>query len=318
MVVLVIAIWNIQAAHLAEIAALKAAHALQLSVAHANAQAPAAQPASGCHFALRVKEKTFKETVAKLDTLRTMGHFGMGSDCPASHQFGWRQPRLIPNVVGSYCEPWWRREAITLVDALLDPGMTGIEWGSGTSSRWLVARLKMLHVVEANKKYADMLLESMKGAGLSHRVKTYVHSYHDAQYIDVNVTDVDFVSVDGRERNRAWRRAVGGLAKSNGAVIVWDNSNRARYQGDLAAAPKHWLRFDTHFPWADDVPIPRDWAAPGLTLPWQRAQEAGPAGIPAMNRSHVNRWLAKDEIRTTVFLTRTLECAEASEASPGF
>ena len=68
----------------------------------------------------------------------------------------------------------------------------------------------------------------MKGAGLSHRVKTYVHDYHDPQYIDVdiNVSEVDFVSVDGRERNRAWRRAVGGLAKSNGAVIVWDNSNR--------------------------------------------------------------------------------------------
>ena len=155
-----IVIWNLQAAHLAEIAALKAAHALQLSVAHADAQAAADQPASACPFVVRVKEKVFKETVAKLDTLRAMGHFGMGSDCPASHQFGWRQPRLVPNVVGSHCEPWWRREAITLVDALLDPGMTGIEWGSGTSSRWLVARLQMLHVVEANKKYADMLLVS--------------------------------------------------------------------------------------------------------------------------------------------------------------
>ena len=135
--------------HLAEMATLQVAHKVELRAAVAGAAAQPhqlsqqtdvqgrsialASPGSGaCPI---FKEKVFRDTVAQLDTLRAMGHFGMGSDCPASHQFGWRQPRLFPNIVGSYCEPWWRREAISLVDRLLDTSMTGIEYGSGTSSR---------------------------------------------------------------------------------------------------------------------------------------------------------------------------------------
>ena len=48
----------------------------------------------------------------------------------------------------------------------------------------------------------------MKGAGLSHRVQTHIAPKNELPDTDFGVKEVDFVSIDGRERSRVWRRVI--------------------------------------------------------------------------------------------------------------
>lgn len=55
--------------------------------------------------------------------------------------------------VGTLCEPWLVRHAITALDQLLEPHHRGLEWSSGSSTLWNLVRLAGLHTVEHEKEW---------------------------------------------------------------------------------------------------------------------------------------------------------------------
>ena len=57
-------------------------------------------------------------------------------------------PRKPPHLQGTKCEPWIDRGVITVLDHILQPYMRGLEYGAGSSSRWLLARLGSLVSIE--------------------------------------------------------------------------------------------------------------------------------------------------------------------------
>ena len=57
---------------------------------------------------------------------------------------------LSAELMGTVCEPWLARPAVTLLHELLLPGNArALEWGSGSSSAWLLAgRVRSLLSIE--------------------------------------------------------------------------------------------------------------------------------------------------------------------------
>jgi hypothetical protein len=57
-------------------------------------------------------------------------------------------------------EPWISQGAVRFLDANLDRAGAGIEWGSGRSTTWFVARLARLTSVEYDPGWAETVLGS--------------------------------------------------------------------------------------------------------------------------------------------------------------
>lgn len=222
--------------------------------------------------------------------------------CPDDQgQGSWRQPDMVPVVVGSKCEPWWRRDVVELVGSLLGPQMVGVEFGGGSSSIWLVQRLAFLHTVDHAPEWRDYMLAKVNKYAEPSRFRLHVvdrgscpgnrcrdptagDRYAGVEFGLAN-RSVDVVVVDGRHRGKCLKRALA-LLKPVGGILIFDNSDRAtsNYISGLEAVPDHWRRFDSFAPW------PRD------------------GTIDESIRANVNFWITRDNLKTTVFVSRLESC----------
>ncbi len=165
------------------------------------------------------------------------------------------------NLTGSVWEPWLTRDSIVLVESLLarfhvSKGV-GLEWGAGTSSKWLLERVGFLFSIEHDSKWGPLTKEYVEqfpellskwslqvipptregdkkfvGKGRSR----FFEKYSQAKNVPDNI---NFILVDGRARNACLRTAVKKLIKKNG-VLVLDNSDRKRY--DHSIVPSNWKK----------------------------------------------------------------------------
>lgn len=219
--------------------------------------------------------------------------------CPDGQQTKvWRQP-IGSEIIGNKCEPWWRRDAISLVSSLLQPWMIGLEFGGGSSSMWLAQRIAYLHIIEGDKDWADVLTDSLSkyvydGPNRSqvyyedYKTQPLRYSYPILKRLGRQEAEgtFDVVVVDGRLRVMGVEQAVK-MLKESGAVLILDNSNRARYKDAFRYIPKHWRRFDS---------VPPD-QLEGLY-----------ADSPHQYFRETQNWVTRDEIITTVFLSRSIQC----------
>jgi len=284
--------------------------------------------------------RAFKSAVATVTRLRERGDAipGVARCLPEDIQWGWRQPGLSPVVMGNKCEPWWRREVIFIVDQVLralssgknvvaskaDKGrddvfqkqstpqvpqnenstLVGAEWGSGTSSLWLMRRLRKLHVAETEEKWLSSLRDSAASVGVGERLSGHVAPRQEQAQINFELgapNSLDLVSVDGRDRVSSLQRAVRGLLKENAGLLLLDNSDRSRYRSVFDgphAVPKQWLRYSAPIPW------PERWSLSpgGLAAP-----EYGWNGNTT--REKTKHWIERDNLETTVWLSLTEACA---------
>lgn len=128
--------------------------------------------------------------------------------------------------------PWLTYPSLDFFSALITPGMSVFEYGSGNSTLWWGKRVARLVSCEHDKEwYASLkklvansdinadttcLLRRCKG-GSSEYGSEILH-YRDA---------FDILVIDGRDRVGCARNGLGSLRA--GGVIVWDNSDRDRY-----------------------------------------------------------------------------------------
>jgi hypothetical protein len=167
--------------------------------------------------------------------------------------------------------PWWTYPAIDEVDAFL-AARSGdariFEYGSGASSVWLGRRAKEVHSVEHSGEFDDFLrpaLAEVPSVHLRHveapqrgeaaRVQSQRFGHEGLDFADyvASIDDVggqfDLVVVDGRARAACLRQAIPHLAPDG--VIVFDNSNRSRYQEAILTSG---LAATRHRGWVPSLP----------------------------------------------------------------
>jgi Methyltransferase domain len=150
--------------------------------------------------------------------------------------------------------PWWVYSAIDRVDAYLgdrDGKARVFEYGSGASTIWLARRAGEVHSVEHHAGFASLMagkVVEFPHVSLLHvppvtvtsgapRTPSRRHGHKNLDFTDyVNAIDgidgeFDLIVIDGRAREACLRHAADRLAQDG--VIVFDNTNRRRYQGSL-------------------------------------------------------------------------------------
>ncbi|PSC69551.1 glycosyl transferase [Micractinium conductrix] len=187
--------------------------------------------------------------------------------CPDALKIGARPARHTPDLVGTTCEPWLSRHAITLLHMLLAPGTAkALEWSTGSSTAWLLAgHVRSLVSIEHYAGWAKGVteqLESVFGASFLKDRWTLHHvppepanstlmedsdvffEYVDAAFLGPDqLMSFDFVSIDGRARAACFTRALR-LLHPHGGVLLLDNAERSYYADGIAQVPRHWLRYE--------------------------------------------------------------------------
>lgn len=222
--------------------------------------------------------------------------------CPEKYSIGTRTTpgQVIPEYVGNTCEPWVARFALILLDRLLDPDMHCLEWSTGSSTLWVLMRVKHLISIEHHAQWADRVAKQLskifspkdlkrrwelhaveplpntseKGPDKEDPIK--FKKYIEADFLPTAGGVYDYISVDGRARVHCLKRALP-LLKPEGGILMLDNSEREWYADAFAAVPDHWLKFEDYVNTGERTTI---WVS---CLPGKcgEPESAGPAAIQA-------------------------------------
>lgn len=191
------------------------------------------------------------------------------TECPERFSIGFRTTpgQIIPQFVGNTCEPWIARFALIFLDRLLDTEMKGLEWSTGSSTQWVLMRVKSLISIEHHAKWSTNVaaalarifpekflsdrwqlhaiepLPGTKEKGPDKEDPVKFKDYIEASFLPLEGGMYDYISVDGRARVPCFKRALP-LLKPEGGILLLDNSERVQYADAFAVVPKHWLRFD--------------------------------------------------------------------------
>lgn len=153
--------------------------------------------------------------------------------------------------------PWITDEAIAILDDLLQPSFTGLEFGSGGSTAWCAQRIGSLISVEANDGWYAEVVRRLATAGVqnvsyhlaSSDVLGFGSDAHRSAYVDVRPdlapNSLDFVFVDGDYRDHSALRGLSLLKP--GGMIVLDNASL-------------YLPNDSRTPWKVSAPASAEWA----------------------------------------------------------
>lgn len=89
--------------------------------------------------------------VAAVGEVRRLAESGgcVVQHCPDAVGSGLRPLPYTPHAFGNRCEPLWNRGAVEVVRQLVGADWRGLEWHTGSSTSWLLARLGHLTSIEA-------------------------------------------------------------------------------------------------------------------------------------------------------------------------
>lgn len=130
-------------------------------------------------------------------------------------------------------EPWITREAVSFLDKFLNKNMIAVEFGSGSSTRWIANRVHKLISVENDPQWYKEVLEDIKDLQNVEYILSPFDEYFNEEEKNKCVNIViekhpdemfDFVLVDGRLRTRTIL-ANSSRVKSNG-ILMLDNVER--------------------------------------------------------------------------------------------
>lgn len=133
------------------------------------------------------------------------------------------------DLFGGPTEPWITRQAVNFLDKFLTKDMVAVEFGSGSSTRWIADRVKFLISIENDKQWYNEVNEDIKElTNIEYKLVEYdennVESKIKAADAIHNLTNIDFLLIDGRLRVRTI------LTNFNkvkiGGVLMLDNAER--------------------------------------------------------------------------------------------
>lgn len=140
---------------------------------------------------------------------------------------GWRESVYQKASVDQQGEaiPWITYPALAFIEPRLHTEMAIFEYGSGNSTIWWAKHVAQVvsceHDAIWHRKMVPLLPENVQ----------YIYAELNDGYPEVILQyqrEFDIVVIDGRKRVQCVRNAMGAM-KPDG-VIIWDNTNRDRYQ----------------------------------------------------------------------------------------
>jgi putative hydrolase of HD superfamily len=148
-------------------------------------------------------------------------------------------------------------EAQRRITALLQPGATCLEYGSGLSTLWLAERCRRLYSVESDLVWYEKIEHALSRRGYRH--VTYRLQPDPADYVAFPADEAgepfDFVLVDGFERARTLRQGLTWL-KPNGWLFL-DDTDRSAYDAGNAASRQvllaHVQQHGGELTWLNDL-----------------------------------------------------------------
>jgi hypothetical protein len=142
---------------------------------------------------------------------------------------GWlrsRQERMPVDAEGGPM-PWYTYAAIAFLEARIDPSFCVFEYGSGNSTLWWAARTHSVNSVEHSEAWAAKMQTRLpENARVRHAPLDGSSIYANAAALSNQEYDV--IVVDGVDRVRCAYFGLSALAPEG--IVIWDNSDRDRYQ----------------------------------------------------------------------------------------
>ncbi|MHA1337446.1 MAG: hypothetical protein ACTSPW_17170 [Promethearchaeota archaeon] len=150
-------------------------------------------------------------------------------------------PENIKNIIyytpirtkysGNPNEPWFTRDAITILKGLIKRDFIGFEFGTGGSTIWVSKRINHLISIEHSSYWYYKLKNKIKKKKL-HNVDLYFVPRTNNKYANF-ITKFpdnyfDLILIDGRDRVECIKNSIKKL-KLNG-ILVLDNSEREKYR----------------------------------------------------------------------------------------
>ena len=123
--------------------------------------------------------------------------------------------------------PWLTYPAIELLSRRLRPEMTVFEFGSGWGTLWWASRVRSVIACEHDVEWYRTMSARIPG----NVTLLQIDLSYDGDYCRAATKfaePFDIVVVDGRDRVHCAMQSVAALKKSG--VLLWDNSDRDRYQ----------------------------------------------------------------------------------------
>lgn len=180
---------------------------------------------------------------------------------PASH---------VP-YMGTTCEPWMTKCAISALARILRPSMHGLEWSCGSSTLWFLQRVASMTSIEHDSVFFRMCEEKVARLGPDTAKKwrghlvpqvesntTSINSTTDRRVsfeayinrpLELERRMFDLIVVDGREREACIKLVLSdSLIRHQDGVLVLDNSERSSYDAAVELIPKYWHRYDFKTP----------------------------------------------------------------------
>ena len=152
--------------------------------------------------------------------LRTYGYL---------REMNWFRSYDTLQIIGPNNEPlpWITYPTIHFLESRLRSDMSVFEFGSGNSTFWWAKRVAQVDTVEHLKEWYDKLLPSLPDNVNLHLVELE----RGGEYCRTPTRldkQFDLVMIDGRDRVNCAKQSLSAL-KDDG-VIVWDNTDRAKYR----------------------------------------------------------------------------------------
>lgn len=150
---------------------------------------------------------------------------------PALQALGWIHSRRAkrPSDSNGRPIPWYTYPAIAFLAERVRPDMDVFEFGSGSSTLWWSDKVAHVTTVEHEERWVRKMVEAgvPDNVDLMRRELTtggdYCRSVQAAGRARFHA-----VVIDGRDRVNCAINSISALREDG--VIVWDNSNRAKYQ----------------------------------------------------------------------------------------
>lgn len=141
--------------------------------------------------------------------------------------------------------PWWTYPAIRYIEDYIQnlkvkPRV--FEYGSGASTLWLAKRAQSVISVEHNKAWYDQLQMPLKTAP-NVALQLYPDPSFSAYAAAIQTTSglFDIIIIDGRARAACLAYSLDKLHPQG--IIIFDNTNRPRYQTALCTSQLNIQRF---------------------------------------------------------------------------
>jgi hypothetical protein len=125
------------------------------------------------------------------------------------------------------CIPWFTYAAIAFLQKKVPQGLTVFEYGSGNSTLWWAQRATSVTTFEHDLTWFNTFKQRVPvNVAYHHCALEYGGEY--SKVISNYQDQFDVIVIDGRDRVNCAKNAV--LALKEDGVIIFDNTERARYQ----------------------------------------------------------------------------------------